>query len=440
MGNVFQSTYINPTVKSEFTFSLGLPAVSSMQFQLIHNGFTPNSFLTIEGNTLLISPNNLEEQLKNSNLFYTGFGLDLFHLKLSIKKLDIWYGQRVNMDMSFYYPKSMISMLIKGMDQFSGEKMDLSPLGMNFSVNREHTIGASAELGKFIVGGRLSMFQGITNAYLKPNSLGVTIDGEMYNLTVDSDAALYTSGIPGDSLMHPNFSQFTDIDFSGGFSGLMSSNAGQYLTRFRNPGFAFSGGVAYKLNSRTTFSFAVSDLGFITWSDSTKVFKIKGESNFNGMDALSGVLAGQSFSPDSLINDFVSNFDATEEMGESYKTRLNTKIYFSAMYQLARRTNVGFQFYGVYNREFYPAFTIGITQGLGRVINIALTASSNQRTMTNLGLGLMLKPGPFQIYMMADNLYAPIVDPLTFTNLNFRMGMNVVFGKVKAKQALPANP
>jgi hypothetical protein len=49
----------------------------------------------------------------------------------------------------------------------------------------------------------------------------------------------------------------------------------------------------------------------------------------------------------------------------------------------------------------------------------------------------MIKPGPFQIYLLADNIYAPLVDPLTFTNMNFRFGVNMVFGRVKTPQGLP---
>jgi len=30
-----------------------------------------------------------------------------------------------------------------------------------------------------------------------------------------------------------------------------------------------------------------------------------------------------------------------------------------------------------------------------------------------------------------------LADPLTFTNLNFRVGMNLVFGRVKTQQGLP---
>jgi len=139
---------------------------------------------------------------------------------------------------------------------------------------------------------------------------------------------------------------------------------------------------------------------------------------------------------DSTINAFMDNFSG-EEFEETFVTWLPPKFYLSANYQLARRTHLGLQMYSIINRKLYPAFSVGISQGIGRAFNIVLTGSFNQRTMTNLGLGLMIKPGSTQFYVLADNYYTPLVDPLTFTNLNFRFGMNLVFGRVKSPQGLP---
>jgi hypothetical protein len=445
MSNIFQNTYLNPTVRSEHTFSLGLPVISSIQVQVIHNGFVPNSFLKIQDGTVIISPKNLNKQLNNENMLFFNGSIDLFHIKMRIYNWDFWYGSRQNHEVALFYPKAILSLAIEGNAQWAESVMDLSPLGLNASIYREHTFGAATERGKWVFGGRFSIFHGLTNAYLNPNKLGVSIDDDMYALSIEADATIYTSGIPGDSLMNVNFSQFGNFeDFNvsnfAEFREFLNSNyTANYLTRFRNPGYAISGGASYKLDSKTTFTFAFSDLGFISWSDSTKTFSLKGETEFNGLDLLSGALSGNGVSTDTIINDFLSNFSTVEEFDVSYRTWLNAKFYLGATYQLARRTNVGVTLYGVVNRKFYPALTVGLSQGFGRAFNLALSASMNQRTITNVGFGLIFKPGPFQIYMLADNVYTPLVDPLTFTNLNFRIGMNVVFGRVKPPQGIPYN-
>jgi hypothetical protein len=64
------------------------------------------------------------------------------------------------------------------------------------------------------------------------------------------------------------------------------------------------------------------------------------------------------------------------------------------------------------------------------------TISYNQKTINNLGVGLIIKPGPFQFYVIADNVY-PAINPLYTTNGNIRVGMNLVFGRVKSAVGLP---
>ncbi len=443
MNNVFQNTYLNPAVRSEHSVSIGLPALSSLQFQVIHNGFVPYCFLNIEGNTLRIIPDKLDGQLRKRNMLFANADIDLFHIKLRVQNWDVWYGIRQNHEVSLFYPKSMVSMLVEGNVQPGESSMDFTPLGLNGSLYREHTLGASTEWGKWTFGGRVSLLHGLTNIYLNPERLEISVEDDMYALGVNSNATLKTSGLPGDSLTNINFDLFkTSDDISiGSFADLRSfledNYAANYLTRFRNPGFALSGAVSYKYDSRTTFTFAFSDLGFISWSDSTKAYSLKGQHEFRGLDLLAEALAGNEVSGDTLIQDFLDNFDTQEDFEFSYRTWLHPKFYLSATYQLAQRTHVGVNLYAVVNRRFYPAFTVGITQGVGRVFDVALSASLNQRTLSNIGLGLMVKPGPFQIYMLADNLYAPLVDPLTFTNINLRVGINLVFGRVKTPQGLP---
>ena len=426
MNNLFQSTYLNPVVRSEHAISIGLPVLSSSYFQVIHNGFVPRSFMEIDGRTLTISPESLEKQVRNRNMLHANAGFDLFHLKMRIDNWDFWYSWRVNSDVSFFYPKSLISLAIEGNTQYAGDAMDLTPFGWNGSLYKEHSFGAATEYGRWVFGGRASLLFGLTNAYLKPDLFEIGVVDEMYALSASSDATLRTSGIPGDSFENVNFDQFSDIN-----------NTLNYFTRLKNPGFALSGGASYDYDDRTKFTFAFSNLGLVSWSDSTKIFSLKGETEFSGFDIFSDLLAGNEIEADTLLQDFLDNFDAEEQADMRYRTWLAPRFYLAANYRLASRTHVGVQFYSVINRGYYPAVSAGITQGLGRTLNVALSISANQRTVSNIGFGLIIKPGPFQIYMLADNIYSPLVDPLTFTNFNLRLGMNLVFGRVNTIQGLP---
>jgi hypothetical protein len=393
--------------------------------QGIHNGFIPNSVVDNVDDTLRIDPEKILNQLSNQNMIFANADVDLFHLRLRIYNWDYWFGVRQRHNISLFYPKDLLSLAIKGNSSMIGETIDFGYLGLNASLFREYTFGMATEVDKWVFGGRVSLLQGLSSLYLKPGLIQATIDDETFNHTFASDVVLHSSGIPLDDDRMLRDNVFDDTEWIT-----------SYLTRFRNPGASLALGVAYKLDQKTTFSFSVSDIGFINWSDSTLNYSVKGGANFDGIDALGELLEGNDIDIDSTINALRDDFN-DEEFEGAYSTWLAPKFYLSANYQLARRTHLGFQFYGIVNQRLFPAFSLGVTQGLGRVFNLALNASFNQRTITNLGFGLMVKPGPLQIYMLADNYYSPVVDPLSFTNINFRFGINLVFGRVKTPQGLP---
>ena len=437
LGNIFQNTYLNPAVQTEKEISIGLPVLSSLQFQVIHNGFIPSKVMNIRDKTLHISPNDLLNQLRNQNLLYANASVDLLHVKLRYQDWDVWYGLRQNQQMSMFYPKSLFSLAIVGNEQYKDVPMDLTPLGFNGSMYREHTIGASKEFGKWVFGGRVSFLQGLTNAYLKPNKITVNVNDDMYSMSSDVDAVLKTSGLPGDSLTRFNFDKFRSFDdtntnnFSDFGEFMKSYYSANSFTNFRNPGFAISLGAVYKYDPRLTLSFALNDLGFISWSDKNKFFSVNGESEFKGIDRLESMLNGNDFSSDSLFNDIASNFETEEDHEGRYSTWLHTKFYLSGTYQVAQRTHLNASLYGVVNRNLYPALTLGVTQELGKLLNLSLTTSMNQRRLSNIGFGLLFKPGPFQFYLAADNIYSPLFNPLSFTNMNIRLGLNLVFGRLR---------
>jgi hypothetical protein len=358
-------------------------------------------------------------------MLFANADIDLFHLRIRVYNWDYWFGVRQRHSLSIFYPKDLMSLAVHGNADFVGEVLDFGFLGLNASLYREYTFGMATEFNNWVFGGRVSFLQGLSSLYLKPQMLQLSIEDDMYAHTFASDATLYSAGIPLNEDRMPNEALFSNTKW-------LTS----YLTRLRNPGASLALGVTYKYDQRTTFSFSVSDLGFIHWSDSTVNYKVRGDSPFQGVDALGDFLYGRKIDIDSTLNVFRSNFD-DEEFEQAYTTWLSPKFYLSANYQLASRTSLGFQFYGIVNRRFYPALSLGITQGIGRAFNLALTGSFNQRTITNLGFGLMVKPGPVQIYMLADNYFTPLKDPFTFTNLNFRIGVNLVFGRVKTAKYLP---
>ena len=79
--NVFQSSYLKPTVRPEHTISIGLPGI---YVQGINNGFVPKSVTYIENDSTRLDPTLIPNELLNTNMIFTNADIDLFHLRLRI--------------------------------------------------------------------------------------------------------------------------------------------------------------------------------------------------------------------------------------------------------------------------------------------------------------------------------------------------------------------
>ncbi|HCT30383.1 MAG TPA: hypothetical protein DIW31_06545 [Bacteroidales bacterium] len=408
----------------EHTFSLGLPGNSSVYTQFITNGFRPGKVVTIKNDTLHIDPNKLLSELSDKNLIYSGTSVDLFHLRLKIRNGYYWIGARTNVEVNFQYPKDIIELAIKGNEWLIGREMDLSNLKFDATLYNEFSYGMALEYNRWVFGGRISLLQGLSNVQFDPKSLNMRVDTLNFRQTMNADARLNTAGIPMNGEGDISFDNVSDINYIT-----------DYLTNFKNRGFALSAGATYKMSDRLRFSASFYDLGYINWKDSVVNYNLKGQSSFSGIDILSSYLNGEDIQADTIIDAIIDDFNR-DTINKAYTTYLKPKFNLSVNYNIFRRTIVGFSASGVYNKKLYPAFTLGLQQGLGRFLNLLATISYNQKTIKNLGVGFVIKPGPFQFFVITDNIY-PIFNQDYTTNVNVRFGMNIVLGRVKPAAGLP---
>lgn len=419
MRNVFQSSFVNPTIVPEHTFSTGI----SVFGQAISNGFQPKNFMNYRNDTMYVNLNSLLGDMNDKNLIFVAENADIFHIRVKSQSSFTWFAIRQSATATLQYPRDLFSMIIEGNRQFVGSTIDLSNFKSDVSVYNEYTIGYLRDLPSWTFAGRISLLQGLANINFDPKSLKIDIDTSMYAHTATADGQLRTSGIPKNDQ--------GDISFDN-VDGQWVTNK---LSGFANKGFALSGGATYKFDERLKLSFSFADIGFIKWKDEVQTYTLKGMTKFEGLDMLSDLLRGNDVNVDSLLQKMEDDF-TRDTIAVSYTTWLNPKFNFSASYDLARRTTVGLTFAAFYNKRLYPSVTLGFSQGIGRFFQLVGTASIYQRSVPNLGVGVVIKPGPFQFFVVADNLY-PAIDPLAFTNANVRVGINLVFGRVNPPQGLP---
>ncbi len=412
-NDVFQASYLNPVTKPGHAVSLGLPAISSVQMQLIQNGVMLNR--AIDGNTL--SLHRVLDNMAQQNMLHFNADIDIFHFRIKLDNTSYWLGIRQRHNFSFYYPKDLFELAIKGNAHLVGQHTDLSALGLNANIYREYTVGMSRAVDDWYFGGRISFLNGLSSVYLNPDVLKLHVLDDMFVHSFDTDAVIFSAGIPFDD----------DID---------SQWVSDYLTNIRNPGFAIAFGSDYQIDEQFSVLFTVTDLGFIHWNDNTRNYQLTGSAEFKGLDVLSDLLGGKDFDAGDTFDSIVDDLHG-EEFEEAYTTWLNPRFSVATNYKLNEKTRLRAGIYGIYNRKLYPAVSVGATHQFGKFFAVAANASVNQKSYTNLGLGFVINPGPLQLYFMTDNLLTPLFAPAGITNLNIRFGLNFVF-RYNAVAEVPA--
>ncbi|MEA3317275.1 MAG: DUF5723 family protein, partial [Bacteroidota bacterium] len=205
-----------------------------------------------------------------------------------------------------------------------------------------------------------------------------------------------------------------------------------------NPGFAIDLGATYKPIDKVQVSMSIIDLGYIKWSDGLTNLDLDGEFNFTGIDLSSELDEDDDSDPMELLTDSIENSFTLSDTQESYTTPLGAKIYIGGSYYLTPKVNFSlltkFRFY---EKKLYKALTVSANTRPIRGLSTSISYSIMNGNYTNLGFGLVLRPGPFQIYIISDNAASAALWGHKATSLNLRFGMNFAFGNRKKIKDFP---
>ncbi len=402
-NDLFQTSYLNPATNPDHSISIGLPGISSVQMQFIQNGFMLNK--AIDGNTLSVQ--KILDNMSNQNMLYLNADIDILHFRIRVDDTSYWLGVRQRHNFSFFYPKELFELAIKGNAHLVGQHMNMDEFGLDANIYREYTAGMSRAVDDWYFGGRISFLNGLSSVYLNPDVLELHVLDDMFSHSFNTNAIFYSAGIPFDE----------DVD---------DKWVSDYLTRIKNPGFAIAFGSDYHVDEQWNLTFSVTDIGFIRWNDNTRNYQVNGMAEFKGLDILSDLLDGKDIAVGDAFDEIIDDLNG-EEFEEAYTTWLNPRFSVAANYKLNEKTTLRAGLYGIYNRQFYPAFSVGAMHQFGKLFAVAANASVNQKSYTNLGLGFVMNPGPIQLYIMTDNFSTPLFAPASVTNVNFRFGINFVF-------------
>jgi hypothetical protein len=82
------------------------------------------------------------------------------------------------------------------------------------------------------------------------------------------------------------------------------------------------------------------------------------------------------------------------------------------------------------------ALTVSANANAGRMLSASMSYSVMNNSYNNLGVGLALRGGGFQLYIISDNLNLAFYRAGS-SNVNVWFGLNIVIGHVRPVHSLP---
>jgi hypothetical protein len=201
-------------------------------------------------------------------------------------------------------------------------------------------------------------------------------------------------------------------------------------------GFSVDLGAVYRLNDEWEISSSILDLGVIYWKHDVKSYVNNGKSfSLNGID-IKDYITGEDLDTDSIIEvitDSIADVFTLDEVNDNYSTPLTPKWYFGGKYKLTEQH----RFYGTVNLQFFragirSALSLGYEYKLDKYLSVTANYSIFSGSYANIGVGVQVRAGPVQFYVMSDNVLAAF-NFFNYQTIHYRFGFNLLFGDLEPK-------
>ena len=392
---VAQTQNVSPVYLPKNSFTFGTPANIGGVF---NSNLTLNQFMVNTGNQLEIDFNQLAANAEEKNNLNTDLSANLFMLAFKTKKGSFTLFANVKSTLSWQYSDDFANVAANGF----ASSFALTDDKMISSSYAEFGIGITRKFfnDKLAIGLRLKSLSGIAHMETVENSsLSVDIDQNSSVWTVNAmNATVNSAGIPGE-----------DEDFEFG----------------KNTGFGFDIGATYAINKKLTLELAVNDIGSINWTENVTNYNIEDANGatFSGADLNSGNIEDE-------IEDALNDVIGTNETNESFKTKLATKTYLSAKYQISKKNAFTAAFFKNSSAiiDIKPSYALGYNRTLNKTTFGVLASAGGPNSDVRFGANAVVKLGFLQLYAATDNISNLFGKVEEANGGNIRVGLNFVFG------------
>lgn len=427
LDNLPQNTLLNPAfypnakyyIGSDFYLDIGATGINLYDLFGKSGGNFTNKV------TKAIAKLNSDDILSinsKANILNLGYRID--------ETLFVNGGFYVEADFFSYFPKDIAILIHQGNANYLGKSFRFNDLAMKGDLLGVLHFGASKKVNEDItIGGRLKIYSSSVNLLINKSRGSFLTERGSNNLLkhyLDNfNIEVNTSGVFVNKEINKDVGSFVQNTFLKG-----------------NSGFGIDLGFSYKINKSTMFSASLVDVGYISYTNDTRNYKISGSYTFEGINLLydnnskdywknleddfdEKVPSGQNFDtytswrPIKFFSLLKHNYGKEERRLRCFNNDDNSYYKNSVGLQLfavKRPLSMQTALTGFYERRFLENTTV------------KLAYTVNDYAATNIGVGLTTRLGPLNVFATVDNVLS-IKDVSTAQSVSLQVGINVIFDK-----------
>ncbi|MBN1415837.1 MAG: hypothetical protein JW973_12105 [Bacteroidales bacterium] len=416
MHFVPQSNFLNPAVQQECRLFIGLPVISSVHVNVANSGFTLNQLLEKQSETsYVIDADFVANKLAGRNYLTTEIHTTI--LAIGVRYNQYYFTFTINeKDNSFIaYPRNLVSLALDGNTQFEGERLSLNSTGVFFNHYREYALGVSKQVNNATtVGVRAKLLFGKLNIETQKMDVSLFTAENTFDLLFDIDTRINAS-LPY---------SLEIVDDSYELADRYDAPVMDYIMNRRNPGIALDAGFIYRYTDNIVFSGSVLDLGCIYYRSNLTNYSLRGDYLYDG--PLNNSIIDEGYY-DALWDSLNVSMD-DELTYDSYYHFLDPRLLLGATFVVNPKISVNALSYNRYNKmKFQSGVMLSALIRPVKNLETSLSWSYMNRSALNLGIGIAYGKSPLQLYIVTDNVLAPLF-PMSTKNLNIRFGLNIIVG------------
>ena len=411
--NTLQRSYINPAFHPDAKWSIGLGGF------LADFGSSSASisdvFAKSADGTYFINNTSLLDHLSDKNTLKIDLEINTLDFAVRWKGLTVSAGHSLKLNSYVGYTKDAISLFVNGNAPYIGQTLDLSTQ-INLQSYNQIYLGLAYEIGKLSIGGKVKYANGVQHLSTQKGNLHFTTDEEIYQIHLDSDIELYSSGVLNyDDIRNANM-DFNKYSFNN------------FLTK--NNGLLFDVGVNIGLTDKLDVYASAIDLGSINWNFLTFQYDSHKNQVFNGIDLADYLTEKPEENGISLADTLYGLLDL-EKTDTDFKTKVGADYYLGASYKYNDKLKLSALYSNLSAGDIYAsALSLQGLYKLSSIIDLGVSYNLRDKRFTNLGVLGELRLGPVHMFCSTDNVFS-LLGYQKFKTANGRVGLSLAFGKVK---------